>query len=160
MSTTASLEEKRRSRWIPWTFVGGFAVIIIANSVLVIFSITSWTGLETEDAYNKGLSYNKVLEAAQAQNARGWSTDVDYAAGHLVIRVVDRDGQGIGGLAMQATLIRPTHEGFDQSILLQASEPGRYVAALALPLAGNWDVRVQATGVGDPWYQSQRIWVK
>ena len=160
MSMSSSVDEKRRSWWIPWTFVAGFVVIITVNAVLVVFSLSTWTGLETEDAYNKGLGYNKVLAAAEAQRARGWSASMAYADGALEVELADRTGSGITGLTVTAALIRPTHEGYDQTVILRETAPGRYALPVTFPLAGNWDVRVRAEGVGDPWYQTTRIWVK
>ena len=156
----ALAEEKRRSRWIPWTFVGGFGVIIAVNAVLVVFSLSSWTGLETEDAYNKGIAYNEVLAAAEAQSARGWSAAMAYEAGSVEVTLTDKSGAGIAGLTVTAALIRPTHEGYDQTVTLAEVGMGRYAAPVTMPLAGNWDVRVRAEGRGEPWYQTQRIWVK
>ncbi len=147
-------------RWIPWTFVGGFGVVFGANVALILFSLGSWTGLETTDAYRKGLAYNDVLAAAEAQAARGWSAQIVYGDGRLEVRLSDADGRGLEGLAVTATFVRPTHEGDDVTVLLAAEGAGRYGVPVALPNAGNWDVRLRAEGIGKPWFASQRIWVR
>lgn len=147
-------------RWIPWTFVGGFGVVIGANVALILFSLGSWTGLETTDAYRKGLAYNDVLAAAEAQAARGWEHAIDYADERLEVRLRDADGRGLEGLVVTATFIRPTNEGDDVTVLMAAEGAGRYGAPVALPYAGNWDVRVRAEGIGEPWFASQRLWVR
>ena len=85
-------------RWIPWAFVGGFGVVIAANVALILFSLGSWTGLETTDAYRKGLAYNDVLAAAEAQAARGWDHAIDYGDGRLDVRLTDADGRELEGL--------------------------------------------------------------
>ena len=147
-------------RWIPWAFVGGFGVVIGANVALILFSPGSWTGLETTDAYRKGLANNDVLAAAEAQAARGWSAAINYEDGRLDVRLTYADGRGLKGLAVSATFVRPTHEGEDFTIPLAAAGAGQYGAAVDLPYAGNWDVRVRAEGIGAPWFASERLWVR
>jgi nitrogen fixation protein FixH len=147
-------------RWIPWTFVGGFVVVVAVNVTMLLLSLGSWPGLETEDAYEKGLAYNEVLDAAAAQATRGWTSRVNYEAGELFIDMTGADGGGIDGLRVTATLLRPTHEGTDQQATLQAVGGGRYAATIALPFEGNWDVRIHTEGIGKPWFGGARIWVR
>lgn len=147
-------------RWIPWAFVGGFGVMIGANVALILFSLGSWTRLETTEAYRKGLAYNDVLAAAEAQAARGWDHAIDYTDGRLDVRLSGADGRGLEGLVVAATFVRPTHEGEDVTILLAAEGAGHYGTPVALPYAGNWEVRVRAEGIGEPWFASERLWVR
>ena len=65
--------------WYPWTFVAGMLVVIAVNIALVIYAVGTFPGLETDDAYRKGLAYNKTLAAARAQEARAGRVDVRYA---------------------------------------------------------------------------------
>ena len=69
-------------------------------------------------------------------------------------------GRGLEGLAVTATFVRPTNDGDDVTIPLAAEGAGRYGAPVALPHAGNWDVRVRAGGIGEPWFASERIWMR
>jgi nitrogen fixation protein FixH len=161
----ASPAEARRSRWIPWTFVGGFGVVIAANLVLIVFALTSWSGLETEQAYQKGLAYNRTLDAISSQAARGWQGALSFepsgsGAGRLALAITDAAGEPVDGLNVTARLIRPTHEGFDTVLALPAAGSGRYEAALYLPLAGQWRVEIEASGRGAPYTLSGRIMVR
>lgn len=161
MSMTASAGKRTRQRswWIPWTFVGGFGVIIVVNTVLVISAFNSWSGLETEQAYERGLAFNQVLDATAAQAARGWQSAIQFSDGALDVRLRDRDGTGIEGLRVWATFVRPTNEGLDQTLRLAELGGGRYGAGATLPAAGNWDVRIRAEGRGEDWFAATRIWV-
>lgn len=158
-------ETARRSRWIPWAFVGGFGVVVVANLGLILFALNSWTGLETDQAYQKGLAYNQTLAAATAQAARGWTTTLGFEpsgplSGRLAVSFEDSSGRPVTGLSVTAWLIRPTQEGFDQQVRLRAEAAGRYAAALDLPLAGQWQVRIEASGSAAPYRLGGRIMVR
>lgn len=158
--------------WYPWTFVGGMLLVIAVNVVLVAYAIGTFPGLETEDAYRKGIAYNDTLASARAQEARGWSIDVRYApraaaepagavrAGELVITLVDKVGEPIGGLDVSAALVRPTHAGLDTRVALAPRSLGEYRAETLLPLAGQWDVRVSARRGDEDFQATRRIIVQ
>jgi len=151
MSIAAQTRKKPRQRswWIPWTFVGGFVVIISVNIVLVVYALESWSGLETDQAYDRGLAYNRVLAASEAQAARGWQSSIGYADNQLGVTLRDRSGRGIEGLRVWATFVRPTHEGADQTLELADLGSGRYSAPPTQLAPGNWDVRIRAVGQGE-----------
>lgn len=152
--------QRKLGRRVLWYLLGGFGIVIAANVVLVVFSLSSWTGLETTHAYEQGLRYNDVLAATEAQAARGWSAKLRYEAGEFIVLLRDRDGNGIAGQRVAATFVRPTHEGFDQTVALKAQGDGRYGASVTLPMLGNWDVHVRAEGRGDAWFTTKRIRVR
>lgn len=133
-------------RWIPWVFVAAFGVVFLANGALVYLGAKSWTGLETEDPYEKGIAYNRALAGARDQAARGWQLAADFAGraadGRLTVSLRDRDGQPLTGARVRVLFVRPTHEGFDREAALAALGAGRYGADIALPLAGQWDLRL------------------
>jgi nitrogen fixation protein FixH len=153
--------------WYPWTFVAGMALVIAVNIALVIYAVGTFPGLETDDAYRKGLAYNETLAAARAQEALGWRADVRYAPrpaeaaagggreGELVITLLDRTGEPLRDLKAEAVLVRPTRAGLDMRIELEPRGPGEYRAEATLPLAGQWDVRILARR-GDHGFQATR----
>jgi nitrogen fixation protein FixH len=165
MATSGNVHSARRGRWIPWTFVGGFGVVILANAVLIVFALSSWSGLETEQAYQKGLAYNEAIATAEAQAARGWRASLGFEprgplSGELVVSFADAEGEPVSGLAVTARLIRPTHEGFDHETALAPTGAGRYAVPLDFPLAGQWQVRIEALSRGEPYRLSERIIVR
>jgi nitrogen fixation protein FixH len=144
---TPSNETRRCDRWIPWAFVGFFAIVLAANGMLVYFAAASWTGLDTEEYYIKGLTYNRTLEEAARQRALGWKGTLALRPAvrggqELALELRDSKGLGLSGGTVQAEFVRPTHTGYDFSVNLTDRGNGRYVAAVALPLPGQWDVRV------------------
>lgn len=164
--------------WYPWIFVVGMLVVIAVNIVMITYAIGTFPGLETDDAYRKGLAYNQTLAAARVQEARGWHVDVRYAPagtaaaagaaaaaadaheGELVVTVVDKAGQPLYGLDVTAALVRPTREGFDRSLALEPGAAGEYRGEAILPLAGQWDVRVSVRRGSEDFQATRRIMVQ
>jgi nitrogen fixation protein FixH len=154
-----------RSRWIPWAFVGFFLVVFAVNGALVWFALSSWTGLEADNSYERGLIYNRALEAEKEQAALGWHAGFSFAQtgarrGMLELSLQDRDGADLRGAKVDALLVRPTREGFDFDLALTEREPGRYLAEVELPLPGQWEVRLAARAGGEVYRLSPRIYVK
>lgn len=150
--------------WYPWLFVGGMGVVVLANAAMVAIALGTWTGLETEGHYQKGLEYNRNLAAAEAQAALGWTLTLDAAPtarsgeSHVVdlhLVLADRDGRPLNNLDVSVMLIRPTHEGFDQEVRLLPAGDGAYAATVKLPLPGQWEARVLAAR-GDIQFQEVR----
>jgi nitrogen fixation protein FixH len=155
---------ERRSLWIPWSFVGFFAVVFLANGLLITFALSSWTGLDGKDAYRRGVQYNKALEAAAEQAALGWQSRIAFAdagarAGRIEFVLTDRGDAPVRRAAVQAMIVRPTVAGHDFAATLTESAPGRYAAIVAFPLAGQWEVRVLADAADARYAAVARIMV-
>jgi len=136
-----------RDEWIPWLFVAGFVVTIGANGTLIHYATATFTGLTTEDHYEKGLRYNETLAAVARQEALGWQIDLGTerlgGAGVAVgLTLRDRAGAPLTGAEVETRFIRPTHEGMDFKTALTESGAGRYEAEIELPLKGQWDIRL------------------
>ena len=151
-----------RSRWIPFAFIGFFGVVLAANAAMIWLAFATWTGLKTESAYQKGLAYNDRLAEARAQAALGWQVDVAFAErapGRLEIAVdlADRYGNPLERALVDATLLRPTHEGHDRTAVLKRTLGGHYEALVELPLAGQWDVDLRVESAGEVWRGTRRV---
>ena len=162
--------------WYPWIFVFGMLVVIAVNIVLITYAIGTFPGLDTEDAYQKGLAYNQTIAAARVQEARGWHLDIRYAPhpdeasangraasvheGELVVTLRDNAGEPLYGLDVSAALIRPTRGGLDTRISLQPAGSGEYRGEATLPLPGQWDVRVFARRGDEDFQATRRIMVQ
>jgi nitrogen fixation protein FixH len=142
MSTT--MTEPRRSSWIPWVFVGGMLVVVAVNAVLVVASISTFTGLTVGGAYDRGRAYNQVLAEAARQDALGWRAEVAAEGGLLRVTVTDREGLPVPG-RLDGVLRAPL-EGAELPLALVATAPGRWQAAFEAPRAGQWEARLSLTG--------------
>jgi nitrogen fixation protein FixH len=65
--STRPARTRRPGWWIPWIFVGFFAVTIAVNGTMVWFAMHSWTGLETEHHWQEGIAYNSAIRGARAR---------------------------------------------------------------------------------------------
>lgn len=154
--------------WYPWIFVGCMFLVVVVNGVLAYLAVASWTGLDTEDYYRRGLAYNDTIAAAEAQDRRGWRMELALTPekgtqGRRVAAVAadfeDRTGRPLSDLNVEVMLTRPTNEGSDLTIALANTGNGSYAAKAAVPLPGQWDARVIAWRGGDRFQASQRVFL-
>lgn len=158
---------RRPGWWYPFIYVGVFGVVLAVNLIFMFSAIHTFSGLATEQAYDKGLKYNEEIDAARQQKELGWAVTSEVrtdeggkSADHradIVVTFLDRDGKPVTGLTAQAQFVRPTSEGHDRSASFAEQGQGRYIVATALPLGGQWDMTVTAQR-GDLHYKlAQRI---
>lgn len=142
-------EVRPSDRYLPYLFFVFFGVVLFANGMLVYAAVTSWTGLNGEKHYIRGLAHNQTLDAVAAQKAMGWTGSVALDPGRdgdsvLRFNLTDKAAAGVVGATVTAKFLRPTHVGNDFTLRLQDLGGGRYVARTVMPLAGQWDVDVVA----------------
>lgn len=155
----------RKRSLIPLWFFGFFAVIFAANGAMVYYALESWTGLEDRNYYVKGVEYNKTLAALNAQEERGWQSDLKYdetAPGvvHMSFDLKDRSGNPITKARVKVNFIRPTHYGQDRELDLVETMPGRYEGTIDLHLFGIWDVEQLVWHGKDTYQTTKRIFIK
>lgn len=154
--------------WYPYIFVAAFGVVVAVNGVLIYSAVATFTGLETENHYEKGNVYNSDIAMARQQEALGWQVAAkvlpdpaqqDGAKRHVSVEAVfkDKNGEAITGLAVRALFIRPVQAGHDVSIPMSSKGQGRYVADADLDFHGQWDLRVVAMGEKDSYQLAERI---
>jgi len=163
-----NLNPPRRPRgwWYPYIFLGAFGVVLAVNLVMITSAIGTFSGLETEQAYLKGIAYNHTLAAAEAQKRLGWVVAAEIEPGSplshsttILASFLDETGRPIDGLTVEARFIRPTAAGHDRQDLLTPQGNGRYSLNASLPLAGIWDLRVDAHRDGQSYQLTRRITV-
>jgi nitrogen fixation protein FixH len=153
-------------RHVLLAFVGFFAIVFAANGLMIYQAVSTFGGLDTADAYRKGLAYNERIAAAAAQAARGWSDKLDYGADTKRLRVFlsDRSGAAVSGLRVTAELKRPATNRFDQQLFLAQTGPGVYEVDAPGLEAGWWTVGLRALapeGDDAALYESRRrLWIK
>lgn len=149
---------RKSDRFIPWYFVGFFALLFMFDGVFVYLATSTHTGVVTEQAYQKGIDYNETIAAADARDALGWQSEITYSTdGQLNFSVQDAADGIISGAKVVAEMTRPTHNGVDFDQPLQETAPGVYQAPIKFPLDGVWDVRIYVTWQQKQFQTAQRI---
>lgn len=156
----------RRSAWIPWAFVAFMALVVVANGVMVWLAVSTFTGTTVERAFERGRHYNQVLAEAERQRALGWHLDIAWAqgeggAGRIVVTALDAAGAPLDRLSLAGVALRPLERPDPIPVALAEVARGRYAGALALPRAGQWEIRLEARrGAQGPVEVSERIVVR
>ncbi|MBT3371532.1 MAG: FixH family protein [Rhodospirillaceae bacterium] len=145
--------------------LGFFALIVAVNGVFIYFALDSFSGLSTQNAYVKGLNYNRTLAQNRAQKATGLQiTATASQPGQAVVLdvvVKDRHGKPIENLTLSGQLRRPTHEGEDLPLEFQAMGAGSYRATATPEALGQWDLRLLAqVADADDYRWEKRLWLK
>lgn len=139
----------------------GLAVLtILAMTVATVF-VGSKVREETvvERPYEEGLRHD-ADRAARAALGLALRLDDDAPAagkGPLGLRLADRAGQPFAGATVTVELSRPDTSRGEVRAPARETEPGRYVAELAPPAPGGWDVRVDVARGGERVRLERRI---
>lgn len=141
-----------------------FGVMLAANSIFVVCALTTLGGGEGGKAYQKGLDYNRVIEAAKAQDALGWSHAISAGMGGRVsVTLKDASGAPLSGLAIDGEIARPVDDRFTRPLAFSETGPGVYAAEAGGLDAGNWVVALTAIRPRDRtivYRAKERLWLK
>lgn len=142
-------------------FVGFFFVVFGANAIMTYVAVTTFSGVETDDAYRKGRDYNETLAKARAQQALGWNVSLQIAQPgprQLSVSASIQGDQGapLSDMVVSATLRRPTHQGMDQEGMLIEIAKGTYTRQFNLPASGNWQVNIKAQSPSGDYYRLEK----
>lgn len=140
---------ERKSRWIPWVFVGLFGVFLSANAIMIYVAATTWTGLTAKSAYRQGVEYNRTLDKRAAARKLGWEIAVGFSvtsgtSGTLKVRLKDKDGKAITGARIDGSTFRPVAQGHDFTLgAFDSLGDGYYAARVTFPVPGLWEIRLK-----------------
>lgn len=144
--------------------VGFFLVVFIVNGLMAYFALGTWGGLETDDAYRKGIHYNEQIAAAEAQQKSGWKIKLSHSPaalqGDRIDVAVTRPDEDLPPARLTAHITRAVTNVHDQEIILSKSADNIYTAPVTLPEPGQWTVTILVTRPEGPIYRHrQKIFV-
>ncbi len=171
MSSTSPIPESPRrglrGHHVLLVFVGFFVTVFLVNGVMIYEALSTFGGLETSDAYRKGLAYNQRIAEGAAQQQRGWRDHLAYVpeSEHVRLDVADHEGAGVPGLAISGEIGRPATDRFDRRLDFTQTAPGTYEANAAGLEPGWWTVDIEArksasTGAEVLYEAKERLWIK
>lgn len=119
--------------------VAFFAVIFSVNAFMAFSSARTWTGLVVANSYVASQEFQVKADAAAAQNAAGWTMNVGYEDGELVVWLL-ADDEPLLLDDVSAFVRRPVGGHDDATVPLSDSGEG-YRGPIELA-SGVWDITV------------------
>ncbi|MCD8496718.1 MAG: FixH family protein [Alphaproteobacteria bacterium] len=148
MEEALEVPKNPKDKWIPRYFVIFFAVVALLDGIFVYMAVSTQTGVVTDNAYEKGLKFNQVLETAKNQPVL--QEKAEFKDGVLRWQLADENGVPIKDAFVSARIIRPVQDGLDFEARLMHKGDGIYEAPLPLPMRGLWKAQLKST-----WNQQQ-----
>ncbi|MCE9650100.1 MAG: FixH family protein [Parvibaculum sp.] len=148
--------------------LAAFALVFSVNGLMIYKAVSTFDGIEVDDAYQRGRAYNQTIDAMAVQAARGWHATVavtpaaiENPAPHAVrvsVVLTDRAGAALGDLKLHATFWRPVSVGDDRRLALRETAPGHYQGDVQLAVGGSWLLRLAGVGPhGEKFAQEERL---
>lgn len=144
-------------KYIPWYIVLFFVVQASVLGWFCYLADSTYTGLVTEQAYEKGLKYNQTIARYEAQQKLGWTSVIAQKDGGIEMMLSATDKKPVTGAQAQLWLVRPVRAGADQRLTMTETAPGRYFAVVAPPEKGLWEARISVEKEGQSFQASRRV---
>lgn len=145
-------------RMVLFCFLGFFGVVAAVNAVLVRAAVSTFGGVETQNAYQAGLNFARDIAAADAQEALHWQVKATVSSGPdaTVVEIDARDAQGrpLTGLDASAQLVHPTDRRFDVAVPLDERASGTF-AGHGDAVHGNWLLVIDLSREGTRMFRSR-----
>jgi nitrogen fixation protein FixH len=149
---------------IPWLFVLFFIVMVGAMGGFIYLSKIHYSGVVTENAYDEGLEYNKLLEERRQQNTLGWQVKLKFKGdikGKLVLTLKDREGKPIKDADIMVLVMRPVTDRYDFQVkLVETKRSGQYQAPIEFPKLGQWQLYVTINAGKEKYIHKERVVLK
>jgi nitrogen fixation protein FixH len=146
-------------RTVLFYLVGFFAVVTAVNAAMMTAAVTTFSGVETANSYQAGVTFAREEAAADAQQARHWRVNAalrPQADGTTKVELSTRDSADRPLTALQANvlLIHPTDRRLDHPVAMHADGSGRFHGSTA-PAAGQWDLVIELARDGERLFRSK-----
>ena len=134
--------------------VTGFAIIIAVNLFMATLAVRGFGGVIVENSYVAGQEFNDWLDAAEEQEALGWSVEMTRSEnGHLLIDTTSVPD----GATVTAEARRPLGQPESKSLSFIEATPGNHVSLEPLD-TGRWIVRLKvASPEGEAWSTEEQL---
>lgn len=141
-----------------------FGVMFAANGVFLYYAVSTFTGIETADAYRSGVAYNQRLEEARQLDRLGWTGEVKPKDGRIELVLKNASGTPVRGVRIEGKVGRPATDTFDRALKFEDAGSGIYRSEQVELAPGNWIVAIEAhdpveTGAPPRYRLKERLWL-
>ena len=139
--------------------LGFFAAVFAVNGVMIHEALSTFSGVETDSAYQAGRKFEQDVAMARAQDARQWRVDAKVepmpdGTARLDIVACDAAGQPLAGLDAAAKFERPTDSRLDRNVTVAESSAGSFRGSVEDLPTGQWDLVIELSRHGDRLFRS------
>ena len=142
MNTALHSKPWYREPW-PWFLISLPAAAVIAGLATVWIAYRSADGLVVGDYYKAGLAINQTLARDDAARALALTATLQGKEGVLVLTLTGRLPAYPDQLSL--TLVHPTRQGMDKTLVLRHAGGGRYRASMPAMPPGKWHAQLADT---------------
>src|SRR5262249_29982834 len=95
---TGALKPRLRGAHVLAIIVCFFATIFVVDGFMIYRAVTTFGGVETPDAYRKGVVYNASIASEARQAQLGWTDEIKVAGAppHLRVNLRNKEGSAVG----------------------------------------------------------------
>lgn len=154
----------------PWVLgmLGILVTFLSVNAYMISMAYLYPPALVDKNFYIKGREIEqKILSRRAEWESLGWRLDIKTPQLILMgqtesyrLMIHDREGKPVSGAAITLLAQRPVESNDDFGVQMIESVPGQYLAEVALPQAGLWDLVTEIDYSGQTYSQSLRINVR
>ena len=149
-------------KWIPYYFFAFFFVLVLVLVPMCIIALRTNSGVVTDNAYEKGLTYNKSIQANKQQQSLQWHGHIDITTStsndiYINFTLTDAMQTPLDKADVRVWLVRPTQSGMDQQAIMMHQNEGHYFSQIHLPQNGLWEARISATLDGQNYQLTRRV---
>jgi len=144
--------------------LGFFAVVAGVNAIMMTAAISTFGGVETVNAYQAGLAFEREIAAADAQNGLHWRVQARVAsasgATFIDLTVADAQGRPVPDLSATGRLTHPADARADHLVVFGQTAPGRFRGETdAAP--GQWILEIGLSRHGQRLFRSRnRVYLR
>jgi hypothetical protein len=141
MSSPSETEPWYRQFW-PWLLIALPGTVVVASIVTLFIAIDSADDIVADDYYKQGLAINRALAADERAQTLQLRAELGIDARARTLSVAMQGQLHPAPRQLRATFVHPVEADEDFTVLLDATTPQQYRAALPRALTGRWTVEV------------------
>ena len=157
MAATTSTEAWRS---FPRYMIAAMLFVVAVNVRFVWIAVSTFPGAASSDDFDTSNNYNSILSAVAVQNALGWSERAGNQGRAPLVDITGRDQKPLAGAQVTAVAERPVGVFKPVAMTFSEASPGHYIGTQALPMPGQWDIKLRIAQGGHTARVTRRIVVK